>query len=85
MILTRVYVRGRRAWTPRVWPIMLTGTTVAWAVATLLHPTIPVACAIGAGTGLAAGLGRWEIWRHRHPIITPDQFITDLRRAAPWN
>ena len=41
--------------------------------------------AIGAGAALVVGVAPLEIWKRRHPIITPAQYITDLRRNAHWN
>jgi hypothetical protein len=35
--------------------------------------------------GVGGALLRWAVWRWRHPVITRDQYIEDLRRAARWN
>jgi hypothetical protein len=81
----RMYAPHRRAWTPRIWPVALAAGVVDAAAIVTLHAGVLLAIAIGAGTGLGFPHVRWTVWRHRHPIITPAQYITDLRRQAPWN
>lgn len=85
MTLGRFYDRSRRAWSPRLWPQFLVALAVTEGVVLLAHPSTLASLAVGVVVGFVVGFGRSEIWRRRHPIITPDQFITDLRRAAPWN
>lgn len=81
----RFYAAHRRAYTPRLWPMLLaTGVTVA-ALDLLLAPGVLAAIGLGLGAGLGLGIARWEIWKRRHPVITPAQYITDLRRNAHWN
>jgi hypothetical protein len=43
----------------------------------------------GLGLGLAVGFivpgVRFAIWKRRHPIITPEDYLDAQRKAAPWN
>jgi hypothetical protein len=85
--VSRRYYRHRRAYAPRAWPTILGLAVVAVACRHLLHAValwqVALICfAFGCGgTQL-----RWMIWRWRHPVVTHDQYIEDLRRAAaPWN
>ena len=81
----RFYAAHRRAYVPRLWPMLLgTGVLVA-AIAVATSPTVLEAIALGAGVALVVGVTRWEIWKHRHPVITPAEYITDLQRKARWN
>lgn len=85
MIGTRYYVRSRRAYTPRGWPPLLLAVVLAiLAVQVLSVPGI-VAGLIGGAVGFAVMQARWMLWRWRHPVVTHDQYIEDLRRAARWN
>lgn len=81
----RMYASHRRAWTPRFWPIALLGAAIVFATTQLAALTLLEAIALGVGVGLGVGIGRWELWKMRHPIITPAQYIEDLQRAARWN
>jgi hypothetical protein len=81
----RFYAAHRRAYTPRLWPMLLGTTLLVAAIAVATNPTVLEAIAIGAGVALVVGVGRWELWKRRHPVITPAQYITDLRRNAHWN
>ena len=85
MRVRRFYAAHRRAYTPRLWPVLLGTGLLAFVICALTTPTVLEAIAIGAGAALVVGVGRWEIWKRRHPIITPAQYITDLRRNAHWN
>jgi hypothetical protein len=68
-----------------MWPMAILDVAVTMAALLLLHPTLLEGFAIGAGVGAAFGTARWEIWRYRHPEITLDEYITDMRSSAPWN
>jgi peptidoglycan/LPS O-acetylase OafA/YrhL len=85
MRVRRIYAAHRRAYTPRIWPIALATCVTIAALDLLLAPGTLAAAAIGAGVGLGIGVTRWELWKHRHPVITLDQYITDLQRKARWN
>lgn len=85
MIGTRHYSAARRAWTPRFWPIALVATAVLLTILALVRLTIWEAMALGAIVGGGFGAGRWEVWKARHPVITPAEYIEDLQRAARWN
>ena len=81
----RRYASHRRAWTPRFWPIaILTAAIVIgvqWLVALNVWESVALALLAGYGVGFA----RWRLWMWLHPIITPAQYVEDLRQAARWN
>ena len=79
------YASHRRAWTPRFWPLALLSAVVIVATTMLVDLTLLEAIALGVGVGGGIGFGRWELWKWRHPQITPAQYIEDLQRAARWN
>jgi hypothetical protein len=86
MIVRRRYMAHRRAYFPRFWPWAIVAGAIAVGAAQLVphHDwwlLIPICLAVGAGTMSI----RLAIWRRRHPVITPGQYIEDLRRAARWN
>lgn len=81
----RFYSHGRRAWTPRFWPLMLLDIAIIFPTSMWLLTTIWERIALGFVVGAGTGMGRWEIWKMMHPEITPDEYLADLRRAAPWN
>ena len=84
-VTTRMYASHRRAWTPRTWPPLLLATPITLGAVQLFHASVVVAVALGVVVGLGFGWARWALWRWRHPIITPGQYIEDLRRNARWN
>ena len=79
----------RRAWTPSLWPPVLACGAAVIAFSWLDHPGVILMLAFGIVLGPTIGWLRWAIWRHRHPIIPVDEYITDLinerRRNARWN
>lgn len=81
----RFYMRSRRAWTPRLWPIALGSGAFVLALALWLAPTAIEAAGIGVAVGVVVGVGRWEVWKWRHPAMTPAEFIDLRRRNARWN
>jgi hypothetical protein len=85
MRVRRFYAAHRRAYTPRLWPILLASGLLILALDLILSPTVLEGVAIGLGVGLGVGAGRWEFWKWRHPVITPAEYITDLQRKAHWN
>jgi hypothetical protein len=86
---TRFYVRHRRAWTPRLWPMFVASGALSFAVTALADPSVLGAVIVGVGSGVGIGTVRWGVWKRRHPIITPGEYITDLlhdiRETARWN
>ena len=89
MRVRRMYASHRRAWTPRMWPIALVDALVVVAANAVVSLSIIGAVVLGVGVGAASGHARWALWRRRHPIISVDEYITDLlneqRRHARWN
>jgi hypothetical protein len=81
----RFYAAHRRAWTPRLWPLAVLCVVIVVTVGQLVALTLLEAIALGAGTGLLIGAARWELWRWRHPQISPGEYITDLQRNAHLN
>ena len=81
----RIYASHRRAWTPRFWPLALLSAAVIFTTTMLVSLTLLEAIALGVGVGGSVGFGRWELWKWRHPMISPAEYITDLQRAARWN
>jgi hypothetical protein len=82
-------MRHRRAWTPRLWPMLAVTAPTVVVVVNLVQPPVWGAIAIGLGLALIVANVRWTIWRHRHPVISHAEFITDLirdqRESARWN
>jgi hypothetical protein len=85
MRASRFYASHRRAWTPRLWPILIADAIAIIAIGTWVQLTVLEAIGLGLAVAGVSGPARWAIWRRRHPVITPAQYITDLRRNAHWN
>lgn len=89
MKVARFYARHRRAWTPRLWPLLIASGGLSVAVNALFVLTVAEAVVAGFGIAFALGTVRWEVWKHRHPVISHAEFITDLtrdlRESARWN
>jgi hypothetical protein len=85
----RLYASHRRAWTPRLWPILLADVPLILALNFWIQPSVLGAAALGVGVALLSAQARWTIWRRRHPVIPLDEYVTDLlnemRRKARWN
>jgi hypothetical protein len=81
----RRYYGHRRAFAPRAWPTILLACGLAVALTLTLGWRGWTAGLVGGLVGLAVMRARLAWWRHRHPVITHDQYVEDLRRAAPWN
>lgn len=75
----------RRAYTPRLLPTLVPTTLSVATIVFILNPGPIVALIFGAVAGHITTRLRWIIWRRRHPIITTEERLNDLRRAAPWN
>jgi hypothetical protein len=75
----------RRAYAPRLLPVLIPACVLAAALNWWLGSN-PL---IGVGIGLIIGGGsvrlRWMLWRYRHPIITVDERMDEMRKAARWN
>ena len=89
MHATRMYASHRRAWTPRLAPMVVATSAFVFALDLLLSPGVIAAVVIGFGVAVVVGNLRWAIWRRRHPVISVDEYVTDLvrerRRNARWN
>lgn len=79
----------RRAYYPRLWPLLLTSAAIG-AVALELAwrfgwrgfaPGLVVGVVVSAGVVKT----RLWLWRRKHPIITPQEQVDDLRAKAIWN
>jgi hypothetical protein len=85
----RRYIECRRAWTPRFWPTALGSAALVAAFGLALRPGVLAIVGIAVGVAVLVGNVRWAVWRHRHPIIPFDQYITELirkrRQEARWN
>lgn len=74
----------RRAYYPRLWPLMLSGAVMVSTVGFVIDDTW-VTIAAGFVAGAVLGAGRLWLWRRRHPIIQPEEYLADLRAKARWN
>jgi hypothetical protein len=81
----RRYYRHRRAYAPRMWWVVLLACGVAVGITNVLPMSPWLGGIVGGVTGFAVMQGRWMIWRWRHPVVSHDQYIEDMRRAARWN
>jgi len=81
----RTYFSHRRAWSPRIWPIMIPTGLIVGLVAWFLQPVWYVSIAFGIAMGVGVAQVRFMVWKHRHPVITPAEFLDLRRKAAPWN
>jgi hypothetical protein len=85
MLHKRFYIHTRRAWTPRTWPLVLLDIAIIFPTSMLLLTTTWERILLGFVVGAGTAMGRWEIWKLMHPRITVDEYLADLRSAAPWN
>lgn len=81
----RIYMRSRRAWTPRLWPTAVVSGTFVFVLNLWLRPTVIEVIGIAVGVAVVVGVGRWEVWKWRHPAMTPAEYIDLRRRNARWN
>jgi hypothetical protein len=85
MSVGRRYFRHRRAWSPRLWPFAAITATLDVLVLQLTHVrALWLVLLLSFVLGFGAVL-RWEVWKRRHPVITPEQWLDDQRRVARWN
>jgi hypothetical protein len=82
----RRYMSHRRAYFPRIWPLAVASLALSIVFATVFAP-VPLWLGVPVGFLIGSGItqGRLIIWRRRHPVITPAQFLEDVRSAAPYN
>lgn len=85
MTIARKYMPHRRAYYPRLWPMLVPTAAVAGVLAWLFTPPWWTAIVIGLVLGSVVPQVRLVVWRRRHPVISPQDYLNDHRRAAPWN
>jgi hypothetical protein len=78
-------VSHRRAYVPRVWPVMLAICSLQAGFAWLARPGVVVIFVSAFAFSWGVTYGRLMVWRRRHPVITVQQVLQDRRDAAPWN
>lgn len=83
--MTRRYHAPRRAYTPRMWPMLVLGAAIIVPVTLLLRGPLWVPYVVGGGVGGGLPLIRLWIWKRRHPLVKFDQWVQAQRDAAPWN
>jgi hypothetical protein len=83
----RPYSPLRRAYFPSVWPMSLIAVAIVVPLILFVIPrgNLPALLAVSVLVGAGVPSIRLKIWRWRHPAISPEQRIDDLRRQAPWN
>lgn len=85
----RHYFTSRRAYSPRWWPMAVVAAAIVGPTSWLIPTTwsigpIPVV-GYGVLVGWAVVMVRWWIWRRRHPMISAQERLEDLRGQARWN
>jgi len=84
--MSRKYMSHRKAYAPRLWPMAVASAAVIGVATWLVPITNPwVGIGLGVLAGFVFGHLRWVIWRKRHPVISTDEYINEMRRNAPWN
>ena len=83
--MTRTYFEHRRAYYPRLWPIMAVASLITLPLLYLIGAGTPADIAVGAGVAVIVAHGRLWLWRRRHPVISPGEYLQDLRDRARWN
>jgi hypothetical protein len=69
-----------------MWPMALAAAAtdvIAMRVLPTLGAVPTVLGSVAIGLGIASA--RWSIWLRRHPVIPPEEWFADMRRAARWN
>lgn len=78
----------RQAYFPRMLPFVALGLVAViagYVVARLLGHSAGSADINGAFIAWLVLTARMRLWRHRHPVLTIDEYIAVLRRNAPYN
>ena len=81
----RYYMAHRRAYYPRVLPIAVPAAILCFAICVVVQATVWQSTLIGLGIGVGSFQTRLTIWRRRHPVISTDEYLQDLRNNATWN
>jgi hypothetical protein len=83
--LKRRYLPARQAYAPRMWPLtVLAGLSVGLLTLTLNPPAwVVVALAVTIGGG--APFIRVALWKRRHPLISPEDYLQRQRDGAWLN
>lgn len=89
--MARQWMVHRQAWTPRCWPMVL-ATMIAAGLASLAiravfdgWPELIAAVLVPFVIGITFTAVPWWLWRRRHPVISPEEYLAVIRREAPWN
>jgi hypothetical protein len=90
MIRRRTYIAHRRAYWPRLLPMIPISAAIQYlAVGLLGGLSIWGSALSGLVIGVTTVGVRLIVWRRRHPVISPQQqareWLDAQRRAAPWN
>lgn len=83
--ISRVYMPHRRAYTPRLWPSAVLTLITVWGLAWITHAGPVLAGILGVVIGWSYAAVRWRLWRQRHPIISAQEYLDDIRESARWN
>ena len=82
----RTYAPHRRAYVPRLWPMLLVSVPVA---ATLPNVFGVWGFLIAMVWAFLLPQARLWVWRRRHPVISAEEYARDWldrqREAARWN
>jgi hypothetical protein len=85
----REWAPHRRAYYPRLWPIIAVATPPIALASVLLTWSKWFGFGVALIVGGLATRVRWMVWRHRHPIVSPEERAQDrmneMRQNARWN
>lgn len=86
MTRKRIWLASRQAYYPRMWPLWVAVLPVAFA----FNLTMTFIAAfprglIAAGLCALVALVRVQLWKRRHPVLSPDEVLRRKRDAAPYN
>lgn len=81
----RRYVPSRRAYAPSAWPVLVACLAITLGVCLPLGIGGLTEAAIEVGSLLVLLPLRVGIWKRRHPRITPEEQMNDLRSKAWLN
>lgn len=85
MTRRRYYMTHRRAYFPRVWPMLVTVVAIVAPLFSFIGPSPLISAGVSAAIATAIVQGRLWVWRRRHPVISVREMIADQQQAARWN